>query len=155
MTIGSAVSSHQFSAAQWADGLLKLRADLTPRVKAVADLGGNSLNFADLHSASSALAGEIERSQDPPGLIAVTLPNCINAMVAAFAVRKTRHALLLVHPQLPDTVRHSVFGRLHPVCEIVPDGSGLRIVRDPYGPATALWQAPSARTDLGIALCTL
>jgi acyl-CoA synthetase (AMP-forming)/AMP-acid ligase II len=155
MTIGAAVSAQQFSPAEWTDGLLKLRADLTPRVNAVADLEGRSLSFKDLYSASSELAREIERSQDPPGLIAVTLPNCINAMVAAFAVFRSRHALLMVHPQLPNAARHPVFGRLHPVGEIVPDGSGLRIVREPYGPAAALWQAPAARTDLGIALCVL
>jgi hypothetical protein len=135
MTIGAAVSAQQFSPAEWTDGLLKLRADLTPRVNAVADLEGRSLSFKDLYSASSELAREIERSQDPPGLIAVTLPNCINAMVAAFAVFRSRHALLMVHPQLPNAARHPVFGRLHPVGEIVPDGSGLRIVREPYGPA--------------------
>jgi acyl-CoA synthetase (AMP-forming)/AMP-acid ligase II len=135
--------------------LLRLRSDRKSEVAVAIDLRGRSLSVEELDTASSVLADELERSPRPPGLIVVRMHNCTDAMVAAFAVFRTRHALAMVHPQLPERVRSFALERLRPVGEIVQDGSGLRVVREPYGPAAALWQAPCSVSELGIALCVL
>ncbi len=135
--------------------LLRLRSDHHPEVDVAVDLRGRNLSVEALDTASSLLAEELKRPSRQPGLVAVRMHNCIDAMVAVFAVFRTRHALVMVHPQLPEGARTAALERLRPVSEIVQNASGLRVIREPYGPAAALWQAPCGLPELGIAVCVL
>jgi acyl-CoA synthetase (AMP-forming)/AMP-acid ligase II len=126
-----------------------------PDATAALDLTDRRLTVSELDTASAQLAARLDRMTGPPGIVVAALPNRIEAMVAAFAVLRSRHALVMVHPDLPAPIREKSFDRWRPVAEIVHDGPSLDAVPQPYGPAAALWSPPRRRPDTAIALCVL
>jgi acyl-CoA synthetase (AMP-forming)/AMP-acid ligase II len=120
-----------------------------------ADLADGRLSARALDRGADALCAELESLAGPPGLVVVRLPNCLTAVIAVVGVLRSRHALLMVHPELPDEMRASALGRLGPTAEVIADDGAVRVVPEPYGPGSAIWTPPAGRPDLGIALCIL
>jgi acyl-CoA synthetase (AMP-forming)/AMP-acid ligase II len=145
------------AARPWAQipDLVRARAHACGSDLVAADLADGRLSARDLDQGADALCAELDSLAGPAGLVVARLPNCLAAVVAVVGVLRSRHALLMVHPELPDEVCDSALGRLGPVAEVVVAGGALRVVPEPYGPGCAIWAPPAGRPDLGIALCVL
>lgn len=126
-----------------------------PQALAARDLDGRSLTYAQLDTATGNLAAELDALPSVAGWITATLPNSVDAMVAAFGVLRSRHALVFVHPGLPDASQKAVRARLRPAADLVPDGPSIRVAPAPVGEPHPLWDSPRGTPELRIALAVL
>lgn len=120
-----------------------------------SDLRGRELTAGELDTAAAALAAQLDALSAPDGLVAVALPHRLEALPAVFGVLRSRHALVMVHPAVPEATRQAMTKRIRPVAEIGFDDAGLQVRPATGGSAAAVWQAPRSRPDLAIALCVL
>lgn len=117
---------------------------------AAIDLSGRRQTIAELAAASDAIAARLDGAA---GVVTVTMPNRIEAFAAVFGVLRSRHALAMLHPDLPAAVRESTIARLRPVWEIGLDEDSVVVRPGSAGEAARLWAPPETCRELGIALC--
>ncbi|MFX0575061.1 class I adenylate-forming enzyme family protein [Nocardia nepalensis] len=128
------------------------RAQIDPDNVVGADLHSGVLTAGELDRSADCLAAELDELSGR-GLVLLQEPNCLAAIVAVVGVLRSRHALLVIHPEMPIRAADSGIGRLRPIAQIKVHDSGLRVDPEPYGPTGQLWSPPSSRPDLAIALC--
>ncbi|MFI6999340.1 class I adenylate-forming enzyme family protein [Nocardia sp. NPDC050175] len=131
---------------------LRGRAQVDPDSVVGVDLHGGVLMAGELDRSADSLAAELDELSGR-GLVLLQEPNCLAAIVAVVGVLRSRHALLVVHPEMPIQAADTGIGWPRPIAQIKVHDSGLRVDPEPCGPAGQLWAPPSSRPNLAIALC--
>jgi len=133
---------------------LRDRAEADPNDPIAVDLGTGRLTAAQADHTADALAEELD-ALPGPGLVVARLANSLAAVPVLAGVLRSRHALVLVHPEIPLAAFDEVSGRLRPTAEIAVAAGVPRVRPTPYGPVRPIWTAPAAVPALSLALGVL
>lgn len=135
--------------------LLERSARARGSAPAVVDLEGRSLSYEDLLRRVDRVAAALDAYPGPDGFVIVSLPNGIEAAVAALGALCSRQVAVLLHPELPPATRAEAVGRLRPVAEVGAEDGEVAVRPSRVPPLGPVWQAPSALPEMRIALAVL